>query len=122
MMKFLKLSILTALLPLISEAKVVKSDPVPCFIPRPQNMVPDRSFVETDQCPEWPESERKQYAPVTNDLPLFGAVDSEAEYVGGAYYRDEKDLNIVAQPDYSSTGEVIQEEPPAPPEKTERSS
>lgn len=121
-MKFLNLSILLAVLPLFSEAKVIKSEPVPCFIPRPQNMVPDRSFVETDRCPEWPDSEKKQYAPVTDELPLFDSRESEDEYVGGAYYREGKDLNVVVQPDYTTTGETIQEEEPAPPSTKEHSS
>lgn len=121
-MRLLKLSILLAALPILCQAKVFKSEPVPCFIPRPQNMVPDRSFVETDRCPEWPDSERKQYAPVTDDLPLFDSRESEAEYVNGAYYRDEKDLNVVVQPDYVTTGETIQEEEAASPKATEHSS
>jgi len=121
-MNFLKLTILLAALPLLSEAKSVKSEPVPCFIPRPQNMVPDRSFVETDRCPEWPDSEKKQYAPVTDELPLFDSRESEAEYVGGAYYREEKDLNVVVQPDYTTTGETIEEEEPVAPTATEHSS
>ena len=121
-MKFLKLTLLVAALPLVSEAKVVKNEPVPCFIPMPQNMVPDRSFVETNRCPDWPESEKKQYAPMNDDMPLFGTVESEAEYVKGAYYRDERDLSVVVQPDYSTTGEAIPEEAPVTRAENERSS
>ena len=121
-MKSLILPLCLVTLPLLSFAKSAKEVPVPCFVPRPSNMVPDRSFVETDGCPEWPASERKQYAPVNDDLPLFGEAVSEAEYRGGAFYREESELQIVVEPGYATTSETIEDDEVTPPQKAEHSS
>jgi len=121
-MKYLIAALFLAVFPFTTFAKGAKQEPVPCFIPRPANMVPDRTFVETDLCPEWPISERKQYAPLNSDIPLFEESRSEATYVGGAFYREEKDLQIVVEPDYATTSETIEEDEGASPIRTEHSS
>ncbi len=121
-MKHVIAALFLVVYPVITVANGVNPEPVPCFVPRPANMVPDRAFVETDICPEWPISERKQYAPVNDDLPLFEESKSEATYVGGAFYREGNDLQIVVEPDYATTLEPIEEDEGASPKRTEHSS
>jgi len=121
-MKHLVAVLFLTVYPAFTIAKGVKPEPVPCFVPRPSNMIPDRSFLETEVCPEWPVSERKQYAPVNDALPLFEESRSEATYVGGAFYGEENDLQIVVEPDYATTSETIEEDEGSSQIRTEHSS
>jgi hypothetical protein len=101
---------LLGFIPLGLFAKELPAGNVPCFLPRPVNVIPDSPLSENDGCPEWPSSEKRQYSPVNDELPIFSEQTSEADYEGGAFYREEVELYIKPEFGFTTTSESIEED------------